>query len=190
MKRVDERAERSVKYIIELPKIIRRCKAIYMACDLCGPERLMKMGGKLFRTGLFGFKKPDVNKYIENISNDFSVEIEKKDKEIECLKEKLSQLEREVDGLLKEKEQYEKTKDSISGAIIKAEEKAALIIEDAKRAALEEEKRLKEEIAGQMEELRRLKYEVVAFRRQIISSMKRFSSDLTDYAPEENEPLK
>lgn len=108
---------------------------------------------KLFRCGLFGYRKKDVNGYIERISEEFRQKLEESNAETEKLKagrEELENLRRKT----------EKEKEAISAAIVSAHEKAEKIIEDAREKA---EKQRREAIAAVAKENNKL----VKIRREI-----------------------
>jgi cell division septum initiation protein DivIVA len=146
------------------------------------------LSGRLFRTGLFGYKKSDVVGYIEKVSKDFTEKLDAKEKEIDSLKKELDSIKQKADELSGAAEEYEVAKASISNAIIKAEKNADLIIEEAKRSSLEEKLKVKREIQEETARLRRLKHEVADLRRDIVSSIKRFNSELAVLEEEQKEP--
>ncbi len=101
---------------------------------------------KLFRTSLFGYNKADVSNYIEKASGEFAASLEKKEAEVARLNERLNAVLAEAELLRQTKSQFDSVKDSISNALLKAEENATSIIEEAKRKAVEEKLKIQNEI--------------------------------------------
>src|SRR5690554_4904791 len=101
--------------------------------------RGIKMAGqKRFGTSLFGFKKKDVNYYIEKILQEFDSRLKQKDEEIHNLREKNREIGSKYEDLAKKANQVEESREKIADVLIRAEEKAATILSEAKQQAIEE----------------------------------------------------
>ncbi|MDR0406040.1 MAG: DivIVA domain-containing protein, partial [Clostridiales bacterium] len=105
------------------------------------------MGEKLFHRALFGYRRKDVNAYFESVSEKFAEEGRAKDAELARLRDALASAEREADALRGLREEFENSRNSISKAIIDAETNAVRIIEEAKKSAVEEKRKVQNEIA-------------------------------------------
>jgi len=140
------------------------------------------MGKKLFRNSLFGYNRKDVSTYFESVSDEFKSNADKKDIEISELKEKLKCAEVELIELRKSKEEFESIKESISRAIIQAENKAMAIIEEAKHTATEEKFKIQNEALEEAAKLRRLKQDTSYMRRSVIALINRFNGELEEFS--------
>ena len=85
-------------------------------------------GEKRFRTSLFGFKKADVNYYIEKILKEFENRLKAKDAEIDEAKDKGKEFRLKYEGIVDKAEQIETDRSKIASVLIKAEEKAEEIL--------------------------------------------------------------
>jgi cell division septum initiation protein DivIVA len=104
-------------------------------------------GEKRFRTSfLGGFKKSDVNSYIEQLVEEHSAEVEANEKEIESLRNQCREYRLKYEELLKKSSQIEEDRAKIADVLIKAQEKAERMVEDARIEALEEKKKLEDTI--------------------------------------------
>ena len=80
-------------------------------------------GQKRFGTSLFGFKKKDVNNYIEKILQEFDRRLKEKDDEADSLKAKNMELSSKYEDLAKKAKQIDDNREKIADVLIKAEEK-------------------------------------------------------------------
>ena len=85
---------------------------------------------KLFKNALFGYRKKDVNEYIEQISTDFTQKLAEKDAEIDDLKSQRTKLD-------EMRAKLEKEKAAVSDAIVSAHEEGERIIAAAREKAAE-----------------------------------------------------
>jgi len=143
---------------------------------------------KLFRISLFGFNKADVSSYIEKASGEFAASIEEKDAEIARLNESLSAARAEADALRRTKSEFDSVKDSISTAILKAEEKASSIIDDAKRQAMEQKLAIQNEILKESASLQNIRLEVGNLRRSVVAIINRFTGELEKHSDNSANP--
>lgn len=145
-------------------------------------------GEKRFRTSFMGgFKKSDVNAYIERILREFEEKLKEKDDEIAELKSQNKEIKSRYDELHSKENQIEEDRAKIAEVLIKAQEKADLILEDARIAALEEKRQLEESIEKDKERLVDMRREVKAFREAIVNTLKKFDSQLEEYVGEDEE---
>lgn len=137
-------------------------------------------GEKRFATSLFGFKKADVNSYIEKILREFDEKIKDRDSEISLLKNQIRENKLKNEELVKKSEQAHEGKDLIADVLIKAQEKAELIMEEARQAAKKESDRLDMLLEEERERLVDMKEQVRILKSGILNTIKKYDQQLTD----------
>lgn len=135
-------------------------------------------GEKRFGSSFFGFKKSDVNYYIEKILKEFDDRLKEKDSEIDGLKLQNRDLKSRYDELIRKMDQVSEDRAKIAEVLIKANDKAELIIGEARSKAYEEKKELEEMIENQRETLVDLKQKVKSFKKDISATLRSFDSEL------------
>jgi F0F1-type ATP synthase membrane subunit b/b' len=143
-------------------------------------------GEKRFGTSLFGFKKSDVNAYIEKILKEFDEKLKEKDDEINSLKNQSRDLKSKYEDLLKKAEQINEDRAKIADVLIKAQEKAELIVEDARMQAIEEKKNLEQMVEAEKEKLVDIKQELKTLKSEVINTLKKYEGQLSDMIDCEN----
>ena len=89
-------------------------------------------GEKKFGTSLFGFKRADVNAYIERIVLQFDQRLKEKDDEISNLQAQLNELRTKYDDFYREAESVIREKEKIAGVLLQAQEKAENMMVEAR----------------------------------------------------------
>ena len=125
---------------------------------------MKKLQGKKFAKVALGFKPADVNEYIETILQKYSHEFKKKDEEISLLRSQL-----ELNGKLK-----------IADVLIKAQEKADLIISDANTKATEETVKINKLITAEHERLSEIRGDIKRLKRETSTLLKQYELQLDD----------
>ena len=141
-------------------------------------------GEKRFRTSLFGFKKSDVNSYIEKILKEFDEKLKEKDDEVSSLKNQTREAKAKYEELLRKADQINEDRARIADVLIKAQEKAQHMIEDAKNQAIEEKKKLDEMIEAEKEKLVDIKEEIKVLKAELINTLKKYDAQLSELAGE------
>lgn len=145
-------------------------------------------GEKRFRTSFMGgFKKSDVNTYIEKILREFEEKLKEKDDEIAALKSQYKDVKSKYEELQGRENQINEDRAKISEVLIKAQEKADLMLEDARIAALEEKRQLEETIEKDKERLVDIRKEIKTLKDEIVSTLKKYDSQLEAYVREDQE---
>lgn len=144
-------------------------------------------GKRRFRLSIRGFNKEDVNKYIESVIDDFERKLKEKDDEISALREENSQLRMKYEELLKKEQQINEERARIADVLIKAEEKAQMIIKEAEERANEERLKIEEIIEKEKEKLVDIKEEIRALRKGITFTLKKYNEQLEDILGEQEE---
>ena len=129
--------------------------------------------------GLFGFNKKDVDTYVAGIKNDYERELKEQSKRIQEMKNENNRLNERINELLNEKKQVEASKANISDVLLKAEEQAKQIIEDAKKQAEKERQDVEVLIEEQKEKLIDAKIELAMLKDKAKEIIVKFSDDLT-----------
>ncbi|NLY43671.1 MAG: hypothetical protein GX066_06840 [Clostridiaceae bacterium] len=143
-------------------------------------------GEKRFRTSLFGYKRQDVYEFIEKLSKDFEEQFKEKDDELALLRNQNQDLKKNLEELKSKLDTLESGRTHIANAIIKAEEQAKNIIEDAMREGEERKKELQRQINELKNKLKMLKNELYELRVEAINTIRRYESQLVELVEEEN----
>jgi len=144
-------------------------------------KRRIKMAGeKRFRTSLFGFKKSDVNTYIEKIVMEFDGKLKEKDDEIFSVKNLYREFKQKYDDLSGKADQINEDRAKIADVLIKAQEKAEMIIEEARAKAAEEKKQLEGMIEAEREKLVDIKEELKVLKAEVINTLKKYETQLNE----------
>lgn len=144
-------------------------------------------GEKRFGTSLFGFKKSDVNAYIEKIIREFDEKLKEKDDEISSLKNQSREFRVKFEELAKKADQINEDRAKIADVLIKAQEKAELMLEDAKLQAVEEKKKLEYMVEKEREKLVDIKGELKNLKHETISALKRYEVEINGLLGDEED---
>jgi cell division initiation protein len=136
-------------------------------------------GEKRFGTSFMGgFKKSDVNSYIEKILMEFDEKLKQKDNEIAALKNQSKEFRTKYEELYRKAEQINEDRAKIADVLIKAQEKAQLMIEDARQEALEEKKKLEEMIEQEKSKLVDVRQEIKVLKNDVVNTLKKYDIQL------------
>jgi hypothetical protein len=146
-------------------------------------------GEKRFRTSMFGFEKSDVNSYIEKILKEFDDKLKNKDDEISSLKNLNRDIKQKYEDLCKKAEQINEDRIKIASVLLKAQEKAEVMLEEARADALEEKKKLDAILESEKEKLVDTKQELRNLRNAVLDTLRKFESQLSDISVNETEEV-
>lgn len=135
-------------------------------------------GEKRFGTALFGFKQSDVNSYIEKILREFDDKLKEKENEILEIKNQSRELRIKYEDIARKSEYFNEDRSKIADVLIKAQEKAELILEDARKQADDERRRLSQMTEQEKEKLVDMKEEIKSLKKEISTTLKKYESDL------------
>ncbi|MDD4494438.1 MAG: hypothetical protein PHV32_08855 [Eubacteriales bacterium] len=135
-------------------------------------------GEKRFRTSLFGFKKNDVNYYIEKILKEFENRLKAKDDEVDAAKEKGREYKMKYESIADKAAQIDIDRNKIADVLIKAQEKAEAIINEAREKAIEEKADIERAIETEKEKLVDAKHELKKLKDEVVETLKRYESQL------------
>ena len=135
-------------------------------------------GEKRFRTSLFGFNKVDVNTYIEKLLREFDDKLKEKDDEIAALKNQNREFKQKYEELFKKADQINEDREKIATVLIKAQEQAQTMLEEARLEALDEKKKLEETIESEKEKLVDIRQELKALKSEVVNTLKKYETQL------------
>ena len=129
--------------------------------------------------GLFGLNRKDVELYIAGIKSDYEAELKKQNTELLAMKAENAKLNERLNEMLNNKKSVEEAKANISEVLIKAEQQAKAIIEDAKNQAIEERQEIDTMIETEREKLIDAKIELAMLKDKAKDLITKFTEDLT-----------
>jgi cell division initiation protein len=151
-------------------------------------EAVQMSGEKRFGSSVLGgFAKSDVNAYIERMLKEFDERLKQKDNEISMLKNQNRELRIKYEDIERRMGQVNEDRVKIADAIIIAKEKAESVIEEARKEALEEKKKLEQTIESEKEKLVDVKRELKSLKTEVIQRLKKFEQQITEVIDDEAE---
>lgn len=142
-------------------------------------------GEKRFRTSLLGFKKSDVNYYIEKILKEFDDKLKENEDEISVLKGQVKDFKFRYDDMMKKSDQINEDRAKIAEVLVRAQEKAELMIEEARVQAMEEKKKLESLVEEEKEKLVDIKVEMKSIKTEIVSTLRKYESQINQIIGED-----
>ena len=130
--------------------------------------------------GIFGLNKKEVESYIASIKSDYEKELYEQSKKLQEMNNENIKLNDKINSLMKEKEKIEVSKANISDVLIKAEEQAKQIVEDARAQAEKERQEVEVLIEEQKEKLIDAKIELAMLKDKAKDLMAKFTDDITN----------
>lgn len=144
-------------------------------------------GEKRFRNSLFGFNKVDVNTYIEKILREFDDKLKEKDDELSALKNQNKELKQKYEDIYKKSDQINEDRAKIANVLIKAQEQAQTMLEDAKIEALDEKKKLEVTIEQEKEKLVDVRQELKSLKSEVVNTLKKYEIQLDGMLEEDQQ---
>ena len=129
--------------------------------------------------GIFGLNKKEVETYIANIKDDYESELLEQSKKMQELKNENIKLNERINSLLNEKKDVEASKANISDVLIRAEEQAKQIVDDARKQAEKERQEVEGLIEEQKEKLIDAKIELAMLKDKAKEIISKFSDDIS-----------
>lgn len=144
------------------------------------------MSGKKLRSRLFGFKKADVFSYIFEMDEKAEAKLSEKDREIEELKERIAELEKNREAIInvlqtaetKAKEIVEAANQKADEIISSAEEEARQQKENVNREIEIKRKAVKSYYVSENKKIDQIRSEVERMRETSLAAIRRFEEDL------------
>ncbi|OGO80155.1 MAG: hypothetical protein A2Y21_09525 [Clostridiales bacterium GWC2_40_7] len=144
-------------------------------------------GEKRFRTSLFGFNKVDVNTYIEKLLREFDDKLKEKDDEIAALKNQNREFKQKYEDFLKKADQLNEDREKIASVLIRAQEQAQVMLQEARIEADEEKKKLEETIESEKEKLVDIRQELKTLKSVVVNTLKKYEVQLGGIIDEEQQ---
>lgn len=138
-----------------------------------------------FRTAAMGYNKSDVNSYIEQISDEYQTKIKEKDDELVKLRNQLKEYKTQIEDTSKKATENTDEKTKIAEVLIKAQATAEKILEDAKQLAVEEKKKIEDEIEKERERFVDLKSELKKLKDSASEALQLFQKEISKMIDEE-----
>lgn len=135
-------------------------------------------GEKRFGNTLFGFKKSDVNYYVEKMLKEFDDKLKEKDNEISAIRIQNRDLKTKYEELLNNSEHINEERVKIAEVMIKAQEKANLILDEAQDKAIDEKRKLEKMVEEEREKLVDAKEELKLLKQEAINTLKKFENQI------------
>lgn len=131
--------------------------------------------------GIFGLNKKDVETYIASIKDDYEKELMDQSKKLQEMKNENARLNEKINTLMKEKTEIEQSKAQISDVLIKAQEQAKQIIEDARKQAEKERQDVELLVEDQRERLINAKIELAMLKDDAKKVIEKFTDDISKF---------
>ena len=152
----------------------------YITYDYQGSEENTMAGEKRFGTSFFGFKRSDVNLYIEQMLKEMDEKLKQKNDEIAILRNQNRELKMQNETSWQKANESEDERRKISDVMITVHEQAKQVIEAAQKKADDETKRLQQMQEVEREKLVDLKQEVRMLRKAITGILRKCDSELAE----------
>lgn len=136
------------------------------------------MAKKRFRSSMGGYNKDDVNKYIENLIEDFEAKFAEKDATIKTINDELLDLRKKYAEQKGSEAELQKERDSITKALMRANEVSDQIVKEAKEAAFREVSELEVKAEAEREKIIDLKKELAAVQASAAKVLEKFNEAL------------
>lgn len=131
-----------------------------------------------FSTRLFGYKKTEVDRYLDDVKKDYENELFKKRERLAELNEENRILKKE---LLEKSQLIEELKEQeayVSKALVKAEQNAQLIIEEGRQRIKQETYAMKLEQEKWKARMKQARSDVLNFDNEIVNLLEKFRSEI------------
>ncbi|HQO70368.1 MAG: DivIVA domain-containing protein [Clostridia bacterium] len=136
------------------------------------------MAKKRFRSAMSGYNKDDVNKYIENMMDEYEAKIVEKETVIKDLNKKMEDMQAMYDDLKSREDALSKEKASITKALMKANELSDQIVKEAKDTAFKEVAELEVRAEEEREKIVDIKKQLAALQASAAKLLEKFSDSL------------
>ncbi len=142
-------------------------------------------GEKIFSASLFGYNKKDVNSYLEKINKEYEDKLKIKEREIVDIKTQYRDMKNKYDEISTSLAEIKENRERVANALITAQEQAQNIIEEAKKKAIDEKKRLEQQVEKEKEKLVDIKQELKVLKVEVVDTLKKYEGQLSDFIKEE-----
>ena len=129
--------------------------------------------------GLFGLNRKEVENYIYGMRSNYEAELKRQNNELLAMKAENAKLNERLNEMMSTKRSVDEAKFSISDVLIKAEQQAKTIIEDARNQAMEEKQEIDELIEIEKEKLDDARAELATLKDRAKVLINKFTEDLS-----------
>ena len=140
------------------------------------------MAKKRFRGSMNGYNKDDVNKYIENMMDEYEAKIAEKDMTIMNRNEQIEKINMLYEEQKSKEEALQREKDGITKALIRANELSDQIVKEAKETAFEEVTELEIRAEEEREKIVDLKKQLTALQLSAAKLLEKFNDSVEKVA--------
>lgn len=130
--------------------------------------------------GLFGLNRKEVENYIDSIKSDYEAELKRQNTELLAMKSENARLNELLTEMTNNKKAVDEARASISDVLIKAEQQAKTIIDDAKSKAIEERQEIDAQLEAEKEKLIDAKIELAMLKDKAKDLITKFTEDLSN----------
>jgi len=134
-----------------------------------------------FRTSAMGYNKSDVNAYIEQLSEEYQSKTKEKDDELVKIRNQIKEYKTQIEDHSKKANENSDEKSKIAEVLIKAQATAESILEEAKQAAIEEKRKIEEDIEKERERLVDIKSELKILKDTVAQTLKSFEKEIGEF---------
>lgn len=135
---------------------------------------------KKLKTALFGYKKKDVIKYVEELVSDYEKNTSELQEEIVAIKKQNQTLVSENAESFKKLSEMQSERDYISKAVINAEHTAREMIANAEQEMATLKANKAAEIALANEELEKLKEQIESLKKSAVATLRKYEAQMDD----------
>ena len=140
---------------------------------------------KQFSTGFIGYRKRQVDRRLEDLTRDYEEELGKKKDRMLELAEENHRLRQEVEEQNQRIEKFIEQEKYISRTLIKAEQRAQVIVEEGRMKSLEEIEQLKAEKEKWRDKFREVRSELLVLEQALTEIMGKFRDEINYYTAKE-----
>ena len=130
--------------------------------------------------GLFGLNRKEVENYIYSMRSNYESELKRQNAELLAMKAENTKLSERLNEMLNSKKDVDEAKFNISEVLIRAEQQAKMILEDARNQAMEEKQEVEELIEVEKEKLDDARNELASLKNRAKALISKFTDDLSD----------
>lgn len=131
-----------------------------------------------FSIGPLGYKKSEVDNWVEKLTQQVKDEIAERDSQINELKSEYRQLYSRYELYYQKAKKFDAEKDKISETLIKCQEEAAVVLKEAIEQASQEKKRLELLIEEENARLRNIREEAKVLKERMADMLQKYHRQL------------
>ncbi len=134
--------------------------------------------------GLFGLNRKEVENYIYGMRSNYEAELKRQNSELMAMKAENARLTESLNEMMNAKKSVDEAKFNISEVLIKAEQQAKTIVEDARNQAMEEKQQIDDLIEIEKQKLNDTRAELAMLKDRAKTLVNKFTDDLSSLQQE------